>query len=80
MFSNYLRRFKIAGDKVMASMIDVRDLPEKDVRLIERLVERLRIKAKRDKAKKEEKQDISFATWPLGVKGNLTREEIYDYL
>ena len=64
----------------MASMIDVRDLPEKDVRLIERLVERLRIKAKRDKAKKEEKQDISFATWPLGVKGNLTREEIYDYL
>jgi hypothetical protein len=80
MFSNYLRRLKIAGDKVMASMIDVRDLPEKDVRLIERLVKRLRTRAKREKTRQEEKDDISFATWPLGVKGNLPREEIYDYL
>lgn len=64
----------------MASMIDVRDLPEKDVRLIERLVERLRNKAKREKIKQEGKQDVSFATWPLGVKGSLPREEIYDYL
>ena len=51
MFSNLVRRFKIEGDRVMADMIDVRDLPEKDVRLIERMVERIRIKAKQDKAK-----------------------------
>jgi len=26
------------------------------------------------------KEEIDFATWPLGVKGKLTRREIYDYL
>jgi hypothetical protein len=64
----------------MTSMIDVRDLPEKDVRLIEQLVERLRIKTRVEKTKQEEKEEITFGVWPLGVKGNLTREEIYDYL
>jgi hypothetical protein len=65
----------------MGNMIDVHGLPEKDVQLIERMVERLRTKAKREKqARQEEKQEIAFAAWPLGVKGNLTREEIYDYL
>lgn len=57
----------------MTSMIDVRGLPEEDVQLIERLVERLRAKAKGENVKHEEKQKISFATWPLGVKGSLTR-------
>jgi len=65
----------------MSNMIDVHGLPEKDVQLVERLVERLRTKAKREKqAQKEEKQEIIFAAWTLGVKGNLAREEIYDYL
>ena len=65
----------------MGNTIDVHGLPEKDVQLIERMVERLRTKVKRDKlAPQEEKQEIAFAAWPLGVKGNLTREEIYDYL
>jgi hypothetical protein len=27
-----------------------------------------------------EKEDIVFASWSLGVKGELSREEIYDYL
>jgi hypothetical protein len=30
--------------------------------------------------RKEKKQKITFAIWPLGVKGKLSREEIYDYL
>jgi hypothetical protein len=65
----------------MSNMIDVHGLQEKDVQLIERLVERLRTKAMREKqTRKGERQEIAFAAWPLGAKGNLTREEIYDYL
>jgi hypothetical protein len=65
----------------MGNVIDVHGLQEKDVQLIERMVERLRTKAKLEKqARQEEKQKIAFAAWPLGVKGNLTREEIYGYL
>jgi hypothetical protein len=65
----------------MGNMIDVHGLQEKDIQLIERMVERLRTKAKREKqARQEEKQEIAFASWPLGVIGNLSREEIYDYL
>jgi len=30
------------------------------------------------KRKKKEKEEIPFASWPLGVKGELTRKEIYD--
>jgi len=65
----------------MANTINVRDLPEQDVELLERWVERLRAKVKRQKAaERERKEEPNFATWPLGVKGKLTREEIYDYL
>ena len=65
----------------MSNMIDVQGLPEKDVELIERIVERLRTKAKREKeTQPEQNAQIAFAVWPLGAKGNLTREEIYDYL
>jgi bifunctional DNA-binding transcriptional regulator/antitoxin component of YhaV-PrlF toxin-antitoxin module len=38
------------------------------------------IKPKVLPAQEEAKEDITFASWPLGVKGELTREEIYDYL
>lgn len=65
----------------MANTINVRDLPEEDVQLLERWVERLRAKVKRQRAaERERKGEPNFATWPLGVKGKLTREEIYDYL
>ncbi len=67
----------------MADTIDVRDLPEDDVQFLERWVERLRTKARRERRqpdKTEKKEGPVFAVWPLGVKGKLTREEIYDYL
>ena len=65
----------------MADTINVRDLPEEDVQLLERWVERLRAKVKRQRpAQRERKEEPDFTTWPLGVKGKLTREEIYDYL
>ena len=30
------------------------------------------------KIKRKKKEKIPFASWPLGVKGKLTRKEIYD--
>ena len=43
-------------------------------------VEFLRQKAKRHPGREKDKEDISFAEWPLEVKGNLRRSEIYDHL
>jgi G:T-mismatch repair DNA endonuclease (very short patch repair protein) len=67
----------------MADTINVRDLPEEDVQFLERWVERLRAKARRERQRAEELEKMEepvFAVWPLGVKGKLTREDIYDYL
>ena len=63
----------------MAKMIDLQDLPEEEVKLVENLVDFLKDKAKVKKAM-QQKEQINFATWPLGVKGKLTRKEMYDYL
>lgn len=38
------------------------------------------IEEKTNVKKAKEKDEIDFATWPLGVKGKLTRREIYDHL
>jgi hypothetical protein len=43
-------------------------------------VEFLRKKAKAIEKKDNKTEKTLFATWPLGVKGKLTRREIYDYL
>ncbi len=58
--------------------IDVKGLEEEETKLIQKLVDFLR--QKKSFPKKEEKEKIEFATFPSGVKGKLTREEIYDYL
>jgi hypothetical protein len=62
----------------MSHMIDVKGLPEEHVKLIEEFVRFLKLQA--GKTIKPLESDITFAEWPLGVKGALTREEIYDYL
>ena len=64
----------------MAGVIDVHDLPEEEVKIIQDLVECLRAKAKAKQNEAAEEEKIDFALWPLGVKGALTREEIYDHL
>ncbi len=65
--------------------IDVHDLSEDEARLIATFVEFLR-RQKQEAVQQERRQEEApspqnpFATWPLGVKGTLSREEIYDYL
>ena len=65
--------------------IDVHDLSEDEARLIAAFVELLR-RSKHGRTPREGRQAEaispipSFAVWPLGVKGTLGRDEIYDHL
>jgi hypothetical protein len=63
---------------MMITNLDVHDLPEDEVKVVQKVIDLFRIRGKMKKEKIEEK--IEFAVWPLGVKGKLTRQEIYDYL
>lgn len=60
--------------------LDVRDLPETDVRFLQQLIEFLRQKHRHEPTRTHENNTIELRSWSLGVKGNLSREEIYDYL
>jgi hypothetical protein len=65
--------------------IDVHDLPEEDAQLIVQLVELLRRRAHAPEVDAEAPaetpgEEPRFAVWHLGVKGTLSREEIYDHL
>lgn len=64
----------------MTDTIDLHDLPEEEMRFVKEFVEFLKRRVKMRKEKTGEKEEITFAIWPLGVKGKLTRREIYDYL
>lgn len=81
----------------MDKVIDVRDLPDEDVRFIQRLVDLLKEKARFEEKKRgpaaqsdafpgarpsavKGEERVDFAVWPLGVKGRLTRKEIYEDL
>jgi len=61
------------GDNKMSGVIGIRDLPEGEVRLIVEFIEFLRERTKRKRGHPEGEEEIVFATWPLGVKGKLTR-------
>jgi hypothetical protein len=65
--------------------IDVHDLPEEEARLIATFVEFLRRRKQAVALQKVRETEVppavgQFAVWPLGVKGTLSREEIYDHL
>jgi hypothetical protein len=68
--------------------IDVHDLPEGDAQLIAQLVELLRRRVHVSEAgvkgievpEETGTGESPFAVWNLGVKGTLSREEIYDHL
>ena len=68
----------VQGRKVSVT-IDVHDLPEEEIELLWKFIEFLSEKAKARGKVTVEKEEIIFANWPLGVKGKLTRREIYDY-
>lgn len=57
--------------------IDVHDLPEEMARAVAETVENLRAQLKKQA---QETQARAHLTWPLGAKGDLTREDIYDSL
>jgi hypothetical protein len=64
--------------------IDVHDLPEEQAQLLQEFVEFLKQRG-RTRGQAEEQplplaETPAFAVWPLGVKGTLSREEIYDHL
>lgn len=67
------------------SVIDVRDLPEKEVETVQKFVEFLREQVMRGRkgiqGKEKEITAGHFLTPRLlGVKGRVSRKEIYDYL
>jgi hypothetical protein len=64
----------------MPGKIDVHDLPDEQVRFIKEFIQFLRQKGKERDRKVKRKEEITFASWPLGAKGALRRSEIYDYL
>lgn len=57
--------------------IDVHDLPEQMAKAVAETVENLRAQVKRHLGST---QPVEQVIWPLGVKSELTREDIYDYL
>jgi hypothetical protein len=70
---------KTKGGMKVYKTIDVHDLSEEEIELLRKFIEFLREKAKARGKVTVEKEEIIFAHWPLGVKGKLTRREIYDY-
>jgi len=65
----------------MADTINVRDLPEEDVELLERWVERLRAKVKRQRlAQRERREESNFYYMAARRKGETYPRGIYDYL
>jgi len=63
----------------MQRIINLENLPDEQVRLIQQLIEFLKIKGKRERSDKGKKK-INFACFKIGVKGKLNRKEIYDHL
>ncbi|MBM4305218.1 MAG: hypothetical protein FJ115_00190 [Deltaproteobacteria bacterium] len=64
----------------MAKVIDTHDLPEEEIKLVQKFIDFLREKGKKKGEAGTEKGKINFGAWKLGAKGNFTRKEIYDYL
>jgi hypothetical protein len=61
--------------------MDLDGLSEEDIAFIRRIVEILRVKPQRGKTEEKDTDDETpYETGPLGVKGTLSRREIYDRL
>ena len=62
-------------------MLDVRGLPSDQIEFIQQLIEFMRQKNQKSLTQPEdETETIHLRSWALGVKGEISRGEIYDYL
>ena len=63
------------------NMLDVRGLPDDQIEFIQQLIEFMRQQHQKPLVQPEdETETIHLRSWSLGVKGEISREEIYDYL
>jgi hypothetical protein len=64
--------------------IDMHDLPDDEAEIVAAFVEflkqRRKQRAQRDQPPANVPTESPFASWPLGAKGTLSREEIYEHL
>ena len=62
-------------------MLDVRGLPDDQIEFIQQLIEFMRQQHQKPLTQPEDETEIiHLRGWALGVKGEISREEIYDYL
>ena len=62
-------------------MLDVRGLPDDQIEFIQQLIEFMRQQHQKPLVQPEDETEfIHLRSWSLGVKGEISREEIYDYL
>lgn len=62
-------------------MLDVRGLPDDQIEFIRQLIEFVRQQHQKPLMQPEDETEIiHLRSWALGVKGDISREAIYDYL
>ena len=62
-------------------MLDVRGLTDDQIEFIQQLIEFMRQKYQEPLMQpQDETETIRLRSWSLGVKGEISREEVYDYL
>ena len=62
-------------------MLDVRGLPDDQIEIIQQLIKFMRQKHQEPLMQpQDETETIRLRSWSLGAKGEMSREEIYDYL
>lgn len=59
----------------MISQIDVHDLAEEDIQVVQEWINQLRNKTH---GSIENPDSPQFGEWELGIKGNLSRKELYE--
>ena len=63
-------------------MLDVRGLSNDQIEFLQQLIEFMRQPRQKlhTQLQQDETETIHLRSWSLGVKGNISRDEIYDYL
>ncbi len=64
----------------MSKIIDVSDLPDEKVKQIEMYVDHIRLDLKGQSNPNSVHHNPKLKSWKIGVKGNCSREEIYEHI